>query len=1147
MVNLFINIYRYFLRHRARLWGMLALLTVAGVLLALRLQFDEDISGFLPTDRHNERINYAYQHIGAANKLVINISLRDTTLPEDRALLMDAVDTLALKMEACGVNDFCKNITYHIDAQESMALAAFVAANMPYFLEPDDYVRIDSLLTAQAIARQLESTKQTLLSPAGMVLRGIFTVDPLLLSQNLLNDLQGFKLNNQFELYDDYLFTSDGTQAVVTLDALYGAAETAHNKQMVDALDRAMEETVRVFDGAVTVEPFGSVFIAQTNANQIRKDTILSVSIAAILILSLLICYFRNFRSLWLVAASVGFGALFALALAGVISGSLSLIAIAAGSVILGIAVNYPLHFLSHSAEGYSAEDSLTDTVQPLTTGNITTVGAFLSLLFISSSAMRDLGIFASLLLVGTVLFVLVFLPHLSKASAMKGKRKGLRFGLLADSRPENHPWILWVVLILTVVCYCFTGDNSFETSLNSINYMTERQQEQMGRMLDQTQGSQHLMYFVSEGGTLDQALERYEQAQSYTDTFARSGIGRYLPSQAKQRQRIEAWNDFWEPRRQEVLDAFAQQAARLGYTPDITDSFTSLLKTDYSPRPASYFDPIVKAMAGNYLSNGEDGRYLVFTLLHIEPSQAAAVEEALNNTPYAAHSFAFDSGSVTRKMVTLLQSSFDYVLYICGFIVFLFLTLSFGRMELSIISFLPLAVSWIWILGIMNVFDIRFNIINIILATFIFGMGDDYTIFMTEGMMYEYTYHKKMMATYKNTVALSALIMLVGIGSLIVARHPAMRSLAQVTIIGMCSVVLTAYIIPATCYRFLTVKKGKWRAYPLTFKNLTATVYSFAAFLAGSLYLTVFAFFKLTVCGRTPSHLLALHRRMQRTARFVIHRVPYTHLTLENPEGETFEKPSVIIANHQSHLDIMAVLMLHPKIIVATNQWVWHSPFYGILIRYAGFFPAESLLTDRLDTLRTKVAEGYSIMIFPEGTRSPDGSIGRFHRGALALAQALDLDITPLLLHGFGDVLPKEDLLLRKGRLHVRILPRMKNTTPHLARWYRDRYQQLCRKTEDASYFTDLVFHQYIYKGADVARSAGKALRHKESLAAALDTLPLTGRVRIEDPGQGEFSLLAALARKNLQIESYIADPKIRNLAACCTLVPANLNYVDQ
>lgn len=62
----------------------------------------------------------------------------------------------------------------------------------------------------------------------------------------------------------------------------------------------------------------------------------------------------------------------------------------------------------------------------------------------------------------------------------------------------------------------------------------------------------------------------------------------------------------------------------------------------------------------------------------------------------------------------------------------------------------LPLAVSWLWILGFMDIFSIQFNIVNIILATFIFGQGDDYSIFITEGLTYEYAYGRARLKSYK-------------------------------------------------------------------------------------------------------------------------------------------------------------------------------------------------------------------------------------------------------------------------------------------------------------------------------------------------------------------------------------------------------------
>lgn len=92
--------------------------------------------------------------------------------------------------------------------------------------------------------------------------------------------------------------------------------------------------------------------------------------------------------------------------------------------------------------------------------------------------------------------------------------------------------------------------------------------------------------------------------------------------------------------------------------------------------------------------------------------------------------SFAFDALTVTERMVDVLSDDFNTVFYICGFLVLFFIWFAFGRVELTLIAFLPMTISWLWILGIMGLMDIRFNIVNIILATFIFGLGDDYTIF---------------------------------------------------------------------------------------------------------------------------------------------------------------------------------------------------------------------------------------------------------------------------------------------------------------------------------------------------------------------------------------------------------------------------------
>ena len=109
---------------------------------------------------------------------------------------------------------------------------------------------------------------------------------------------------------------------------------------------------------------------------------------------------------------------------------------------------------------------------------------------------------------------------------------------------------------------------------------------------------------------------------------------------------------------------------------------------------------------------------------------------------------------------------------------------------------------------------------------------------------------------------------------------------------------------------------------------------------------------------------------------------------------------------------------------------------------------------------LRTLVERGYSIAVFPEGTRSPDGRIGRFHQGAFYLARELHLDILPMILYGTGYVLRKKTYPLNRWPIYIKVgaavdqeelrrlggLREQANTLRHR---YEREYQNICNDIE--------------------------------------------------------------------------------------------------
>ena len=1164
MKGFFLSIYEYLNKHNTILWGGLLLLVVLCVFSALRLSFVEDISSFLPSNEQNARINKAYEHLGGDNKLVISIAQKEASEETDYALLSEAADLVAEKLEIIDSTGLIKSVLYQVDESQISEMMEFVIRNMPYFLTEEDYARMDTMLAPEHINRQLGNDKQLLASPVAMM-RPMIQNDPLFFSANVLQSLNAFKADDSYHTENDHIFNKEGTEAVVVVNSNYPLSETKHNGMLIEQINRIMREVEQEMGHKVKVSCFGASQVSLTNSTQIKKDSLMSIGLALIFIVALLIYYYRNARSIILILVSITFGGLFALGIISWIKNPVSLIAVGMASIIFGIAINYPIHFLSHFKRTNDKRQILKDIVNPLLIGNITTVGAFLSLLFISSDAMKDLGLFAALLLVGTILFVLIFLPHLM-GKEFKGKERGLAFRPVAEFKPENVKGLFWTIVVLTVVFYLFSTRTAFDTDMHHINYMTKEQRAAFDKLRAEADTAVQAVYCIAEGKSLDEALQHQEDAQQVLQQLSGrndspvtqvSGVGHFLPSRAEQQARLDRWNQFWQGRKDEFCRNLDRAATQNGFVPEAFQPCKDIINENYSVQDADHFEPIMSQLAENYVVE-TDGNYMVYNILQIKKDQTQEIEAQLNNID--SHIFAFTDSSIASRLVSALSHDFNYVLYICGIIVFAFLLFSFGRLEISIMAFLPLFIAWIWILGIMGITGIQFNIVNIILATFIFGMGDDYSIFVTEGLIYEHTYGKKMLSQFKNSIILSSSIMFIGIGMLIFAKHPAMRSLAQVTIIGMITVVLMAYIVPPIIFKWLTMRKGKPRRQPITIGSLSRSVIGFPYFFFGVMVLSAGGFIWLVLGKRTDEHKLKYHKLLQKMLYSTARTIPRSSFSMENPNGETFEKPSIIICNHQSHFDLMYLLMLHPKIIVLTNDWAWNTPLYRRIVRNADYLPASYGMDSNFPKIQNMVDKGYSVLVFPEGTRSFDHNILRFHQGAFHLADKLGLDILPIVMHGIGDMFPKHDTCIHRGIVTVSIQNRiqpddpefrngksMLETTRLFRRYYVEKYGQLSERCENPEYLKDIVFHNYIYKGKEVECSCRRKLNWVSELTAALESVPDGSRVLYKNCGNGELSLMAALWRKHLSVTAFDTDNDAIAIASHCFSVPKNLTYTTE
>jgi 1-acyl-sn-glycerol-3-phosphate acyltransferase len=145
----------------------------------------------------------------------------------------------------------------------------------------------------------------------------------------------------------------------------------------------------------------------------------------------------------------------------------------------------------------------------------------------------------------------------------------------------------------------------------------------------------------------------------------------------------------------------------------------------------------------------------------------------------------------------------------------------------------------------------------------------------------------------------------------------------------------------------------------------------------------------------------------------------------MEGVENIIKDQPHIYMANHTSYFDIFALLSTLPvdfKFIV--KQELMRIPVFGHAMRRAGYIGIER--DDPRKALKSmhkaaeRIRNGASVLIFPEGTRSQDGSLQPFKPGGFHLALRSGCDIIPIAITGSREIVPKGSLRIRKGTIRV-------------------------------------------------------------------------------------------------------------------------------
>jgi len=154
----------------------------------------------------------------------------------------------------------------------------------------------------------------------------------------------------------------------------------------------------------------------------------------------------------------------------------------------------------------------------------------------------------------------------------------------------------------------------------------------------------------------------------------------------------------------------------------------------------------------------------------------------------------------------------------------------------------------------------------------------------------------------------------------------------------------------------------------------------------------------------------------------------PFWKVVVDGREKIDQNQAYVIVPNHQSMLDIVFFNMLHHRLRWVSKIEVFKIPIVGWemrMVKYIELFRGnKASVVKMMEKCVESLHEGISVVIFPEGTRSLTGAIGKFKPGAFQIAVKTDKPLLPVLIDGTGDILPKKGFIFgNRSVVRIRVL----------------------------------------------------------------------------------------------------------------------------
>lgn len=1026
--DLYTRLYLWLVAHRRWVLSVTLLIAVVSLVLSLRIDLEEDILATLPQDDPLvDEYRYALRKFRQIDRVYLDVGV-NTEDSDKLAAAADQVFSLLV------TNPVFARIMYRVELGGQQQVIDYLAGALPVLFTEADAAALSPKLEPAAVREYLTTMRRKLAGPEGMVLKDVVAADPIGTSALVLAKVMPLQTGfGEAQIVDGRITSGDGRHVLLMAEPKFGSSNSRDSVALVQDLMRAARAVEQSFPG-VHVAITGGHRMSVDNATIIKADAVrcITIGMAAMLLLFLTV-----YRRRWLAAVTF-LPSLFGTLMAGVVlalwQGHLSAIATGFASIAIGITVDYAIHVMYHLDDAAGTDHAsigrhLSRLVFPVSLGGLTSIAAFLVLMGSPMLGYQQLGLFGAIGVLFSVLFALLILPLLvpmAKARIGSPSPLWLTRGLekYFDWQARRRVWLMVFVVGLTLATGFGVPRLRFEGDIAKLNGITEstRRDEEL---ISQTWGSAlGTTLVVARGATPEEALRKNDHAAEILvrdpNVSAVYSLAAVCPSPATQTINFQRWQEFWTPERRTALrQTLEQTGGELGFRPDAFAKFWKSVEGEPERLTLEAFrgTPMQQVLNERVAMDANDNA--VSTLVKLkERANVGKLRAALPDM------IVLDGKDFANHIAALAKQGLGHFAFWAVVVVAVILFLMLAAVELVAVTLLPLVFGLLWTFGAMGWLGVPIDLMNSVFVIFIVGIGEDYSVFLVSSKLDEWRGRPQRLAVTSASVLISALTTIFGFGVLVLADHPVLFSMGVTVLLGMGFAFLATVVLTPICMDVLLFKPPP-RGAPRWWHPL-GTLWVLLH-LGGS---QLFLYYVLRPVLRGVSRRTAADRLRRATrwmARGVVKGLPFGKLDFQNLAPETFTPPCIIISNHQSAVDVMLIVSLPGDVRQTAKKRVFDEPMLGIGCKVLGHVMVEP--NDPQTTLqrcRERLAEGACVHFYPEGTRSLDGFLQRFHRGAFELAIELKQDILPIILCDTNTAMPRDAYWFEPYHVTVRAYPRI-------------------------------------------------------------------------------------------------------------------------